>query len=450
MTVFTVSSGEAASFQEQYQRLVETWIREFVERQRNELPQQEKSHIRLTDGNRVVYGQVGKEFRNEITPEIVSQLEQLEATPVGGSVKGAGAKILEVDGLVVLQCDADGKVLVNQLQEQELTAQTLRSQELARAQESGLVADLENLLGEDDLDPHSLSNKEAPQQHQAVSGTDIAESSLRELPSSSLKRLLEASLNEMRTSLQQKQQQGQALEELVRKRLGQPEQISWWQQVQGMVSGAWQLLNQTRQEYSAAAALKTLFHSQVSPDSQVYQSEKYVIERQGHSYTLLDKSGTALMQFQSTAMGVRVERSTLGLTPDHYRDIKQLSQEQEKGDHLSGAFAPVGQQESEYLKRVSAITKALVQHAVRAKRTVQVDGQFSYRWKATPDGSVRIDAKDGRGSLLVEHQGQLRCRMSNRDLAHFEQMLPVLNSVQRVGSAKVQPHQQAQIGCERN
>lgn len=447
-TVFTVSPGEAGSFQEQYQRLVETWMREFVAQHRGEKPQEEKeSHIRLTDGNRVVYGQVGKEFRNEMTTEIVSQLEQLEAIPVGGVVKGAGAKILEVDGEVVLHSDADGQILINRFREPELSAEAVHSKNAA--QETELVVDRENLLGEDSLEfqPDSplLSDTAAPPpQEQMTSGMDRAGATLLELPDGSLKQLLTASLSEMRSELQQQQQQGQALEELVQQRLGQPKQTSWWQQAQIMVSGAWQSFKARSQEHSAAVALKTLFQNQVSPNSKVYQSENYTIERQGRSYTLLDKSGASLMQFQSTPIGVRVDRQSVQMSELHYQDLKQLSVQQAKGDQLSGAFAPVGQQETEYLLRVSAITKALVQHAAGAKRTVQVDGQFSYRWKATPDGSVRIDAKDGRGPLLVEHQGQLRCRMSHRDLAHFEQMLPVLNS------AKAQQSQLPQVGWERS
>ena len=69
------------------------------------------------------------------------------------------------------------------------------------------------------------------------------------------------------------------------------------------------------------------------------------------------------------------------------------------------ATVPVGQGESEYLLRVNAITKALGQYAQASGSKVQVDGKFAYKWLATPDGRVRIDAKDGRGPFLVQHQG---------------------------------------------
>jgi hypothetical protein len=104
------------------------------------------------------------------------------------------------------------------------------------------------------------------------------------------------------------------------------------------------------------------------------------------------------------------------------------------GRNPRGAFAPVGEQESQYLKRVNIITQALTQYATNQKTSVQVDGKFSYKWRSTPDGKVRIDAKDGRGPLLVSAGGQLRCRMEERDLVHFEQMLPVLQAGSRTQS----------------
>lgn len=155
------------------------------------------------------------------------------------------------------------------------------------------------------------------------------------------------------------------------------------------------------------------------------------------------------MQFQSTPMGVRVSPQTVQMSSQHYQDIKQLSLAQSRGEEPTGGFAPVGQGETEYLLRVNAITKALGQYAQATGSKVQVDGKFAYKWLATPDGRVRIDAKDGRGPLLVQHQGQLRCRMSDRDLAHFEQMLPVLNST-RSSVSSTAPRQKVALDWERN
>lgn len=521
MSVFTVSTGEAASFQEHYQRLIEAWLREILNHRENQ-PQhseQENSEIRVTDSERVVYGQVGKEFRNELTPELIEQLEELRATPVGGVVNSIGSKTIELDGQVVLQSDQSGRVIVNSVLEVEQSSfvaptpsknqrdvdkflQELENSKIEVGEAKSLqylkeseeiaksLQDLEDSKTEVDVGTRSLQKVEneqliqkeqlpkkltsqngvwsksvqedktqtgghedarilkktsphqpqptyndtlldapnAPMSEQYEGGLAKARSSVEEIPDNSLKQMLFSQLNEMRSELQRQQQQKQILEDLVTQRLTQPQSAFWWQQLKGAVTQTWQSLKELSQEHSAAATLKTLFHNQVPPGGQVYQADNYTLQREGRSYTLMDKSGMRLMQFQSSPMGVQVDRESGKLQANHYRDIKQLSAMQSRGEELSGAFAPAGASETAYLARVNAITKALGQYAQATGSNVQVDGKFAYKWLATPDGRVRIDAKDGRGLLLVQAQGQLRCRMSDRDLAHFEQMLPVLKS----------------------
>jgi hypothetical protein len=448
MSVFTVSTGEAASFQEHYQRLVETWLRALLdkERQKSPLREPEKLEIRVTDGNRVVYGQVGKKFRNELTPELIEQIEELRATPVGGVVCSSGAKTIEVDGQVVLQSDLEGKVIVNSLgsireieglsseteMKVENSSQFLSDESVNFYDEDGKPVPPEEASASvsNELEFTSQTNTQEREQKQTdrESGLEKVRSSVEEIPDSSLKQMLFSQLNEMRSELQRQQQHRQALEELVTERLAQPQSASWWQQLKGAITQTWQSLRELSREHSAAATLKTLFQNQVPPGGQVYQADNYTLQREGRAYTLMDKSGTRLMQFQSTPMGVRVNRESVQLQVNHYQDINQLSAMQTRGEELSGAFAPTGALETAYLARVKAITKALSQYAQATGSKVQVDGKFAYKWLATPDGRVRIDAKDGRGSLLVQAQGQLRCGMSDRDLAHFEQMLPVLKS----------------------
>lgn len=466
MAVFTVQSGESASFQEHYQRLIEAWLREFVDKELSESHQDEKkSSVRVTDTERVVYGQVGKELRNELTPELIGQLEELQSTPIGGVVEGAGSKIIEIDGQVVLQSDSEGKVIVNSFSkdiaspllgvnagspESELERAQSQTQEILPDEEFSDAGFSEESAQDD---PHSkqtsiLDSADAKKSERHEGGLARASSSVDELPDGSLKQMLSSQLREMRTVLQQQQMQQQqlssALEELVRERLAKAKETSWWQQVKGTVSQAWAALKERREDHSTAGSLKSLFHSQVPKFGQVYQADSYSIRREGSSYTLTNKSGATLMQFQSTPMGVRVDRESVQLSERHYRDIKQLQVQQLRGEKLSGAFAPVGVQETEYLTRVRAVTKAMSQYAAQFGSRVQVDGKFAYKWLATPDGKVRIDAKDGRGPLLVQAQGQLRSRMSDRDLAHFEQMLPILNSVQKVNDSRATTSQRNQ------
>jgi hypothetical protein len=109
------------------------------------------------------------------------------------------------------------------------------------------------------------------------------------------------------------------------------------------------------------------------------------------------------------------------------------------------SFAPVGKQEAEYFARVERITNALVQYAVIQQKEVVIDGAFSYRWQANPDGNVIIEAKDGRGNLFEKAGGKVKSNMNERDLVYFEQIMPKLQASSKkeaVNSLKSTNHQE--------
>lgn len=493
MSIFAVSQGDAATFQAHYQRLVEAWLQELLNLDSQSNEENKSRDIRVTDGKRVVYGRIGETFRNELTPELIEQLEELRHTSVGNVVDSACSKTIEVDGQVVLKTDELGKVIINELLEKERVTESGRGDAKIGKNTDVGVADIPRIeeQGESSL-PASHSTTSSPTtsavdssaRHAASyepsrqklgqtpeltkvkeGGVERVRSSVDQLPDSPLKQMLTLELNETRTQLQRQQQQiqqlqtqsqgqqqalAQALENLIQQRLAKPTQTSWWQRTRALVTQSMTSLSTLRREHSAAQSLKTLFNSQVPNGGRVYQADDYTIVREGRSYTLTDKSGMTLMQFQSSPLlGVRVERDTVRLQASHYRDIRHLQLSQVRGEALSGALAPAGVQETDYLKRVRAVTEALSQYARNAGSKVQVDGKLSYRWLATPDGRVRIDAKDGRGPLLVQAGGQLRVRMSDRDLAHFEQMLPTLNSAIQHNRA-VPTQRTQQLAWERN
>ncbi|HEY9611294.1 hypothetical protein [Allocoleopsis sp.] len=488
MSIFAVSQGDAATFQAHYQRLVEAWLQELLNLNSQSSEENKSRDIRVTDGKRVVYGRIGETFRNELTPELIEQLEELRHTSVGNVVDSACSKTIEVDGQVVLKTDESGNVIINELLEKErVTESGRRDAETGRNADVG-VADIprieeQGVQGESSLPAsdsttsaldsslrhvasHKPSRRKLGQTPELTEGgVERVRSSVDQLPDSPLKQMLTLDLHETRTQLQRQQQQiqqlqtqsqgqqqalAQALENLIQQRLTKPTQTSWWQRTRAFVTQSMTSLSNLRREHSAAQSLKTLFHSQVPNGGRIYQADDYTIVREGRSYTLTDKSGITLMQFQSSPLlGVCVERGTVRLQASHYRDIRHLQLSQVRGEALSGALAPAGVQETDYLKRVRAVTEALSQYARSAGSKVQVDGKFSYRWLATPDGRVRIDAKDGRGPLLVQAGGQLRVRMSDRDLAHFEQMLPTLNSAIQHNRA-VPTQRTQQLAWERN
>ncbi|NJO64093.1 MAG: hypothetical protein HC836_39715, partial [Richelia sp. RM2_1_2] len=94
---------------------------------------------------------------------------------------------------------------------------------------------------------------------------------------------------------------------------------------------------------------------------------------------------------------------------------------------------------AEYFSRVERVTNALVQYSIAQNKEVEIDGVFSYKWRASPQGKVHIEAKDGRGVLLEKDGGKLKSNMSQNDLAYFEQILP-----------KLQPKQPSLVSSESN
>ena len=509
--VSPISAGESGSFTEQYLRLIEDWLREFVDKNKQQQDADNQPEIEITVKERIVYGQ----GVNDLSPSILERLGQLQNTPVGGVVESAVSMRVKLDGKVVLESDESGKVITNSFYEQlrdNRTAQKITDKyaldnpflneeelpdEYANFENLFInnelpdeYPDFNNLFGNDELkaEYNQIVNGErepnlekvVPQQPDSVvtyptppqlqlqpqpvqqtpvvteTGGARVKTALEALPDSSLKQLLTAQLSQMqelqRSQLQNQQRQ---FDEFIKARFTEPKNTNWWQQAAHSVANtaqtAWASLVKRSHDVKAAVAIKTLFDKSTSPSTTAYHTADYTIARSGQSYSLSDRSGKTLMQFDASPIGVRVSQSNQ-LTTSAHQDLKQLRTSQSRGEEPGGAFARVGKKETEYFARVNAITTALSQYAQKQGTNVQVDGQFSYKWKATPDGKVRIDAKDGRGSLLIKAQGQMKTRMSERDLAYFEQMLPVLqqSTPQRQNQlSPIQSQKQSQKQLER-
>ncbi|NJO64599.1 MAG: hypothetical protein HC836_42600, partial [Richelia sp. RM2_1_2] len=141
-----------------------------------------------------------------------------------------------------------------------------------------------------------------------------------------------------------------------------------------------------------------------------------------------ETTGKQIMQFRSTPLGVKVEQGNLDSI--HVQDINNLHHSLKKNEPLPTTFTPIGKQEAEYFARVERVTNALVQYSIAQNKEVEIDGVFSYKWRASPEGNVHIGAKDGRGMLLEKNGGKLTSNMSQRDLIYFEQILPKLQPKQ--------------------
>jgi hypothetical protein len=356
--------------------------------------------IRITDGMRVVHGRVGSEWRSELTPEHLEKLSTAISTPVGDRVDGLGAMQIEVEGEVLLRTNASSEVelnpsveLVNERHAREPVTEATPTQMPEEETFSRLVGGLVRVL-----------------------------QSVEQLPDGTLKQLLQGQIAQMQTSppLQELAAQG---------RLQTRSSLSLWQRTTAAVEQFFQSYRERSRQHQVANTAYRLFHQNCPLGASAYYAERYTISRQGKDYTLSDETGNLLMQWRSTPMGPNVHRSTaVQLNETHYRDFQVAHQQLASGERYSGNLAPVGATEATYFARTQRIAAALREYAARVGSDVEVDGNLAYKWRASPKGRVWVEAKDGRGLLLVQQElgGGLVCGMNERDLAHFEQVVPTL------------------------
>lgn len=425
--IFTVEASDAKAIQQHYEQVIEALLRTLLDtKEKNN----DKQGLQIFDNDRLVYGREGNQFRDEVSsfsgqllnPQIIIELQQLRATKVGDVVETAANKRVELDGQVVLQSDENGKVVVN----------TLLQQEAVQTKESQAPKD----------------NKQT-----ITPGSTRALASLQALKDSPLKTLLDTSIQQLQAEIKALQQERSQYQELIVRRLQQPQNTSWWQEsINNMVtvlSSIGSAMRMSVREYkdnsdkrTIATTLRDLFHLQAQPGANHYQAGDYQISRNGSSYEVNElATGASIMKFRSTPLGVKVEQGNLESL--HLKDINALQHSFEQNEPIPASFAPVGKQEAEYFARVDKISNALVQYAVAQQKEVKIDGVFSYTWQASPDGKVSIDAKDGRGTLLEKSGGQLNTNMSERDLIYFEQILPKLQPARKQQEASTAQSQKA-------
>lgn len=449
--IFTLNSGDATAIQQHYERIIETLLRTLLDTK--DSGENHRQDLKIFDGDRLVYGQDNNQFRDEISgisgqflnPQLITELQQLRSTPIGDMALGVINKRVELDGKVILQSDEKGKVIVNSF----LEAESNQSQSQSKSE----VVETSNTVYEkQDYVSNFLnnnSNNQKPEIKQDINlpltnGSTRVKESLQFLEDSPLKNLLLAEVEQLKTELKALQQERSFYKELIEQRLQQPKNTSWWQQalnnvstVVKSVSSAIKMeirsLSDNSAQHKGAASLKALFHLQTQPGTSEYTAGDYRISRQGSLYEVSSETtGKQIMQFRAIPLGVKVEKGNLdGI---HIQDIKTLHHSLKKNEPLPITFTPIGKQEAEYFARVERVTNALVQYAIAQNKEVEIDGVFSYKWRASPLGNVHIEAKDGRGVLLEKDGGKLKSNMSQKDLAYFEQILPKLQPKQIEGS----------------
>ncbi|MBE9216703.1 hypothetical protein IQ247_29285 [Plectonema cf. radiosum LEGE 06105] len=427
--IFTVNESDATAIQQRYEQLIEVLLKAVL----NVKQDSDKQGLKIFDGDKLVYGHDENQFRDEVSgiggqllnPQLIAQLQQLRSTQVGEVVDGAINKRIELDGEVLVQSDSDGKVIVNNFLQQEAVTDIKPSKE---------YSDNINQIIQPELSPPDYIQEEISSS--TIPGSTRVAESLQVLVDSPLKTLLSSEIEQLKAEVKSLQQERNLYQELIEQRLKQPQNTSWWQQVVNnastVVSSVTSAVKIGLREYKEnskqhqfAASIKNLFQLQTQPGENQYQAGDYQISRSGSLYEVKDSATDKfLIQFRETPLGVKVEKGDLASL--NIQDINSLQNYLRKNEPVPASFAPVGKQEAEYFARVERVTNALTQYAVAQQTDVEIDGRFSYKWKASSNGNVQIEAKDGRGNLLEKTGGQLTSNMNERDLIYFEQILPKL------------------------
>ena len=435
----------------------------------------------VEDGeSELIYGQVGQRTIDKLTPEQLNSLSSPD-TQAGGL---AGLKV-KAGEEVIFQADESGNFLINQ--PEKLTPalaqiQQLKQEGSRQVQPDWVGGDYPNYVDNysfnspeisdpttdilvelmapiieamptvepereqqpepslmDFLEPESDSQRlevskelsstapyvpEAEQQD----GLSALQSALGEMKPATLKDVLQGMTTDMEATARE-QEPNPDMEALVKSRLEERQNPNWWDKVSAKVETMVSRVRDTFTQHRAASTLKDLAAGMGLQSGESYQGASYNISRQGKDYTLTDKQGNELMKFQSSPLGVKVDKSLSTLDSSHFQKTEQLRQDLKEARQPSGAFISEGAAEGQNLQRINALTQALSQYAAKNGGVAKVEGKFSYDWQANGSGSVIIQDKQG-SVLLATGQGHTRSRMSEKDLKHFEQMLPALQGQQ--------------------
>ncbi|MEQ9237921.1 hypothetical protein [Coleofasciculus sp. E2-BRE-01] len=520
--MFSVSPGNAASFQERYQQLVEAWLKTFLDMNLPELErdlEDESANVQIvqTDENGktvLLYGKDEKgNFVNDLTPEHIQQFEGIRSWSRGEGVEKQEGLTFQINGQPILHVDSRGRATTftpEKVQETEAgvapkagvsgMADGLVSPERSQERESGVSQTLEDLTGEhpnrqernaqlevlaelmvplvleqlkrdrvsqEDNQPQSTKDaqpelfedffavnpnkgvertrKESGEIHPSVphrsgesvgrinrqptkKGLDAVMESVERLPEAAVKSLMQGLTSQMQSPPLSSDSSISQVQELVRERLGKRnrDKTRWWQTLSVTVQSSMAKVHGYWQQYRAASTLKRFAHQIQLRSGQVYEGASYRLSKQGLRYRLADQQNNPLMEFDATVLGVRVDQGLPPLAEADLAQVQQLEASVAASRQPEGGFRSMASHEADYLARVNRITQALSDYAATQGGNVRIDGKFSYKWRATADGRVRIDAKDGRGALLAKAGGELRSRMDEKDLVHFEQVLKAL------------------------
>jgi hypothetical protein len=265
-------------------------------------------------------------------------------------------------------------------------------------------------------------------------GLDAVQEALGDMKPGTLKSVLQGMAADMQETLLS-QPPTLALSHVAFTRVQDRQNPHWWDTLSTKISTTVTAVQETFAQHQAASTLKDFANRMALQPGDSFESKDYNLSRQGNNYTLKDKEGNELLKFQSSPLGVKVDKSLPALDATHFSKTQQLRQDFKTGQQHKGAFVSQGAAEATNIERINTITQALTQYAAAQGGRAKVQGKFNYSFEASSSGSAIIRDKEGK-ALLAVGLGEMRSRMSEKDLSHFEQMLPALGG-------KVQQFKQA-------
>lgn len=471
-------NANVESFQAQYERLVENWLTNFAQINQRVLNHLELSVVNEKGEKQTLYGknesgekicdispaQIQQMESGELKPDIkVNQsLEETEQrTPVSPeesfsstTEQSRSFDFEEVQENVLIDLVSD---LVDSLPD-PIQAESEPGRDIQDELDDFFQVDsIEQDVSEFDLnvttepsdvqiDPNQdqdISSTQEQEQLPQKTGLDCMEEAVCQLKDGSLKTVLNQSIQELRVEISEQQPNSQ-LDQLMEARTQAAQDPNWWQRTTAKIE---EMVTQVRDTFVGGRAASTLKQFADKLDLQSgdsYEGAEYNLKREGRDYTLTDKQGQDLLKFKSTVLGVNVDNRLPGLDDRDSKKIEALRQDLQRGNQPQGAFVSEGKAEADYLRRVSSITSTLSRYAAQNGGTAKVEGRFSYDWESSKSGSVMIKNKQGE-VLLAAGQGLMRSRMSEKDLNHFEEMIPNLG-VQQQGQTAGHKKKQMEVG----
>ena len=193
-------------------------------------------------------------------------------------------------------------------------------------------------------------------------GLDAVQEALGDMKPGKLKSVLQGMAADMQETFKS-EPPTPALSNVALTRVQDRHNPHWWDTLSTKISTTVTAVQETFAQHQAASTLKDFANRMALQPGDSFEGKDYNLSRQGNNYTLKDKEGNELLKFQSSPLGVKVDKSLPALDAAHFSKTQQLRQDFKTGQPHNGAFVSQGAAEAKNIERINTITQALTQYA---------------------------------------------------------------------------------------